>query len=808
MSNCSRILYVSSSIICFRQLPYDISSTDLYDTFGRYGTIRQIRRGVGEDTKGTAFVVYDEIEDAKSALKQLSGFQVSGRLKLDESFIGGPLLDDFFEKIGSIFYLIIKRHETTFCDVDTNGVDISLFIDRLPKVLILIGNSGSGKKYFVRKLLSSFSKICYFENSKFFDPVTFNILIDQYFIDARANDCFDKWIYYLNNKLTSISKIGMQLRDLLCSGSFSPPAILVCFRSANTDKYCTGPNSNYHSDASKQIVTFNLISKFIRIWDDKDIPIVSFFISDIDPDDYEVSNKILKSKTMDIKYMFKYVYGEFFEIDFRNSSFQIDKNSLLRFLICKKYYINEISLNYLMEKILSIHSKYIMTLSNEELKFIVNEIDLVRISDILNNGLHDIPYTVSCGRFVAVAPNGVIPDFFNVFLHYFNFVIGRLNKSISNSNLAICDSSCDRESISCKNGLMQIIGFGEVIHKIKNLLLPCISPYPEILNFQLPIVFNEASGIIVFGDKGCGKSFLVSSISNSLNFSVKYINTADIFNATIGFLERYLKEIIDVCTRKRKFILVFEDIDQYLREETNTLPLLMFFFDIISRSNKWMHSEIMIFGTSINKHTVCTKMFQPYRFFIHLSLPGCGEWNLKEVVDMLNFYLRPLLAKFSKKMSIEVSPDKIDRLIKNVAFHIEQRFTPSVVKGIANDLGFLILKLLIESSNKSIQLNLESCFIDLVYREILNTASINALKIYVLKLSLRNAIATYEIERISSLLKIMDKKIRIIKSIKGLTYQLKNFLQYIINDKNAIQNTENQDLISLYNWLNESKLFS
>ncbi|CUV05112.1 unnamed protein product, partial [Cryptosporidium hominis] len=74
-----KCIVLSSSIIYFRQLPYDISSTDLYDIFGRHGTIRQIRRGVGEDTKGTAFVVYDEIEDAKSALKQLSGFQVSGR---------------------------------------------------------------------------------------------------------------------------------------------------------------------------------------------------------------------------------------------------------------------------------------------------------------------------------------------------------------------------------------------------------------------------------------------------------------------------------------------------------------------------------------------------------------------------------------------------------------------------------------------------------------------------------------------------------------------------------------------------------
>ncbi|KAL3129045.1 putative domain AAA-containing protein [Cryptosporidium hominis] len=107
-----------------------------------------------------------------------------------------------------------------------------------------------------------------------------------------------------------------------------------------------------------------------------------------------------------------------------------------------------------------------------------------------------------------------------------------------------------------------------------------------------------------------GKSFLVSSIADSLNYSIKYIHTADIFNATIGFFERYLKEIIDVCTRKHKYILVIEDIDQYLLEENNTLLSFMFFFDIISRSNKWMHSEIMIFGTSTSKHTVCTKMFQ------------------------------------------------------------------------------------------------------------------------------------------------------------------------------------------------------
>ena len=68
----NRILYV-------RNLPYKISSEDLYDTFGRFGPIRQIRKGNTADTRGTAFVVYDDIYDAKAALDALSGFNVQGR---------------------------------------------------------------------------------------------------------------------------------------------------------------------------------------------------------------------------------------------------------------------------------------------------------------------------------------------------------------------------------------------------------------------------------------------------------------------------------------------------------------------------------------------------------------------------------------------------------------------------------------------------------------------------------------------------------------------------------------------------------
>lgn len=47
---------------------------------GKYGAVYQIRLGErGRDTKGTAFVVYEDIYDAKRACDHLSGFNVGGR---------------------------------------------------------------------------------------------------------------------------------------------------------------------------------------------------------------------------------------------------------------------------------------------------------------------------------------------------------------------------------------------------------------------------------------------------------------------------------------------------------------------------------------------------------------------------------------------------------------------------------------------------------------------------------------------------------------------------------------------------------
>ena len=68
----NRALYI-------RNLPFKITSEEMYDIFGKYGAIRQIRLGDKTDTRGTAFVVYEDIYDAKNAVDHLSGFNVCGR---------------------------------------------------------------------------------------------------------------------------------------------------------------------------------------------------------------------------------------------------------------------------------------------------------------------------------------------------------------------------------------------------------------------------------------------------------------------------------------------------------------------------------------------------------------------------------------------------------------------------------------------------------------------------------------------------------------------------------------------------------
>lgn len=68
----TRILFV-------RNLPFKITAEEIFSIFGRYGALRQVRVGSTQETKGTAFIVYEDIYDANAACEHLSGFSVGGR---------------------------------------------------------------------------------------------------------------------------------------------------------------------------------------------------------------------------------------------------------------------------------------------------------------------------------------------------------------------------------------------------------------------------------------------------------------------------------------------------------------------------------------------------------------------------------------------------------------------------------------------------------------------------------------------------------------------------------------------------------
>lgn len=68
----NRILFV-------KNLPFRITAEEIFEIFGKYGALRQVRVGETADTRGTAFIVYEDIFDAKNACEHLSGFNVGGR---------------------------------------------------------------------------------------------------------------------------------------------------------------------------------------------------------------------------------------------------------------------------------------------------------------------------------------------------------------------------------------------------------------------------------------------------------------------------------------------------------------------------------------------------------------------------------------------------------------------------------------------------------------------------------------------------------------------------------------------------------
>ncbi|KXG51015.1 Nucleotide-binding, alpha-beta plait [Penicillium griseofulvum] len=58
---------------------YNVTAEQLFDLFGKFGPIRQIRQGIANTSKGTAFVVYEDVHDAKQACDKLNGFNFQNR---------------------------------------------------------------------------------------------------------------------------------------------------------------------------------------------------------------------------------------------------------------------------------------------------------------------------------------------------------------------------------------------------------------------------------------------------------------------------------------------------------------------------------------------------------------------------------------------------------------------------------------------------------------------------------------------------------------------------------------------------------
>ncbi|KAL6167384.1 hypothetical protein ACJQWK_06817 [Exserohilum turcicum] len=62
-----------------KNLSFNVTPEELFDLFGKFGPVRQIRQGIANHSKGTAFVVYEDVMDAKSACDKLNGFNFQNR---------------------------------------------------------------------------------------------------------------------------------------------------------------------------------------------------------------------------------------------------------------------------------------------------------------------------------------------------------------------------------------------------------------------------------------------------------------------------------------------------------------------------------------------------------------------------------------------------------------------------------------------------------------------------------------------------------------------------------------------------------
>lgn len=64
--------------VLVKNLPYSLDPTELFELFGQFGPIVELRSGSG-DSKGQAIVTFYNLESANMAIEKLKGINYKGR---------------------------------------------------------------------------------------------------------------------------------------------------------------------------------------------------------------------------------------------------------------------------------------------------------------------------------------------------------------------------------------------------------------------------------------------------------------------------------------------------------------------------------------------------------------------------------------------------------------------------------------------------------------------------------------------------------------------------------------------------------
>lgn len=83
------ILYYNAMeypIVLVKNIPFNASTNLLYDIFGKFGPIHQLRISDGLAPRGTCYVIYSSLDSAKQAARELNGVNFHSRYLVAHMF--------------------------------------------------------------------------------------------------------------------------------------------------------------------------------------------------------------------------------------------------------------------------------------------------------------------------------------------------------------------------------------------------------------------------------------------------------------------------------------------------------------------------------------------------------------------------------------------------------------------------------------------------------------------------------------------------------------------------------------------------